>query len=299
MRRESSSGSSNTSTGDVTGEKITLLSSANQFRPIDALLGRLRDSSVCRPVLGDMLGNIPEQELETGQIHDDCSHATDGNLSDEDYDGELWYRSVFGSHGSVGGNVYGYAGGVGYTPNYGLVHDDETPVQRLLRRYNEGSSGFDLNVLSRYIGVDRVGEEANIQNLTIGTDGNETTESLTQQLTQLSEQSMMDLINEADSSISSDGESVLDSHEISVDMIESLLEILQAPITAVGASDLEISKLPVQIISTTRHMDSCCPICLVEFATGDTALEYPGCLHNYHQTCLSECKAKTQLSRTI
>ncbi|ORY48974.1 hypothetical protein BCR33DRAFT_714064 [Rhizoclosmatium globosum] len=229
---------------------------------VDALLERLRISSTEQQQSPTPLRNERQPVEEDEDI-----------TEDEIEDGELWYQTVFGNRDHT------------EELNAGdMSIDDETPVQRLLRRYNAGMSGFDSGMLRRFMGFTNDPNEIREMRDNMDQSNEDTAETLTQHLMRLSEQAM----NE---SFDVDTDDDFADHGISLSLIESIMAISQnmnLPIQPLGTTDEEINKIPIQIISSTRNIESCCPICLADFTMGDSAMEFPGCAHNYHRTCLSE-----------
>ncbi|KAJ3031674.1 UNVERIFIED_CONTAM: hypothetical protein HDU68_001191 [Siphonaria sp. JEL0065] len=158
-------------------------------------------------------------------------------------DSELWYQTVFGREGLDNSN--------------NMALDDETPVQRLLRRYNAGVSGFDSGMIRRFMGTEGTSEaESEEQMQEVNSQlTDESPETLTQHLMRLSEQSMRDSF---DLDVDTDDEFA--DHGISLSLIESLLAISQnmnAPIEPVGASDHEVNQIPIHIaVELTDDDDS-------------------------------------------
>ncbi|KAI9332193.1 hypothetical protein BDR26DRAFT_869451, partial [Obelidium mucronatum] len=241
---------------------------------VEGLLERLRLSSVDDQVSGPPPPSTRGLQYVPGMM---------ASETEEIEDGELWYQTVFGRP-EFNESRFQLLGSQSL--------DDETPVQRLLRRYNAGISGFDSGMIRRFMGMDGLDDavdstEGNEVLQTMeSTQEQESPETLTQHLLRLSEQAMRE---NTDFDVDTDDEFA--DHGVSLSLIESILAISQnisTPVEPVGTSEYEVNRIPIQIISSTRNMESCCPICLVDFAMGDSAMEFPGCTHSYHQTCLME-----------
>ncbi|KAI8844013.1 hypothetical protein BJ741DRAFT_261988 [Chytriomyces cf. hyalinus JEL632] len=294
-----------TSTAEVPNPSSSLLSRRMNQNSVDGLLSRLQQSSLDEYDAG-LVAPLPVP-YPRYSISLDTSLGSEADAVEEEEDGEEWYRHVFGDFRDAGidDRMTRFAG-----------LDDETPVQRLLRRYNEGAEGVDSDMLRRFVTTeaDELGDapnghgsdgrfsEARSRTLnplsnTSGVFGGGTNESLTQILLRLSDASAA-LTNGFNFEVDTSDEEYLSEGErvASLAMLESLIEMgdngLRSTISAVGATDTEMNKIPVRILGSLvsksgSGMDvSCCPICLVDFEMGGTVLEYPGCEHCFHRECL-------------
>ncbi|KAJ3404102.1 hypothetical protein HDU80_003284 [Chytriomyces hyalinus] len=201
---------------------------------VDGLLSRLQQSSLDEYDAGLVAPPPPPYPRYSVSLETSLGSETDG--VEEEEDGEEWYRHVFGDFRDVGVDDR-------MTRFAGL--DDETPVQRLLRRYNEGAEGVDSDMLRRFVttGADDLGDapnghgsdgrfsEARSRTLnpssnTSGAFGGGTNESLTQILLRLSDASAALStgfnfeVDTSDEEYLSEGERVA-----SLAMLESLIEM--------------------------------------------------------------------------
>ncbi|KAJ3240341.1 hypothetical protein HDU81_004009 [Chytriomyces hyalinus] len=294
-----------TLTSEVSNPSSSLLSRRMNQNSVDGLLSRLQQSSLGEYDPGLVAPLPPSYPRYSVSL--DTSLGSEIDAVEEEEDGEEWYRHVFGDLRDIGVDDH-------ITRFAGL--DDETPVQRLLRRYNEGAEGVDSDMLRRFVttGADGPGDahnghgsdgrfaEARSRMLgpssnTSGSFGGSAGESLTQILLRLSDASAA-LTNGFNFEVDTSDEEYLSEGErvASLAMLESLIEMgdngARGTISAVGATDDEMNKIPVRILGSLvskcgSGMDvSCCPICLVDFEMGGTVLEYPGCEHCFHRECL-------------